>query len=114
MKPGIHPEYHEIEVIMTDGSKFTTRSTWGNKGDTIRLDIDPKSHPAWTGSYREVISGGQAAKFSKRFASFGSTVAGKTKAASEAEATKHPAKKAEEAPKEAKAEKAAAKKQKAK
>ncbi len=79
MKEGIHPEYHDIEVIMTDGSKFTTRSTWGKKGDSMRLDIDPKSHPAWTGSYREVISGGQAAKFSKRFADFGGKVAVKTK-----------------------------------
>ena len=37
----IHPQYHEINVIMTDGSKFITRSTWGNKGDTLKLDIDP-------------------------------------------------------------------------
>ncbi|MGE0719201.1 MAG: 50S ribosomal protein L31, partial [Alphaproteobacteria bacterium] len=29
MKPGIHPDYHEINIIMTDGSTFTTRSTWG-------------------------------------------------------------------------------------
>ena len=49
MKKKIHPDYHEIEVEMTDGTKFITRSTWGKKSDTLKLEIDPKSHPAWTG-----------------------------------------------------------------
>jgi large subunit ribosomal protein L31 len=71
MKSDIHPEYHEINVIMTDGTEFKTRSTWGKAGDTIRLDIDPKSHPAWTGVQRMVDRGGQVAKFKKRFDSFG-------------------------------------------
>jgi large subunit ribosomal protein L31 len=52
MKAKIHPDYHEINVVMTDGSKFTTRSTYGKPGDTLHLDIDPKSHPAWTGVHR--------------------------------------------------------------
>ena len=71
MKKGIHPEYHEINVVMTDGSSFKTRSTWGKAGDTLRLDIDPKSHPAWTGIHRLVDSGGQLAKFQKRFQGIG-------------------------------------------
>ncbi|CAK0769613.1 large subunit ribosomal protein L31 [uncultured Gammaproteobacteria bacterium] len=71
MKSNIHPEYHEITVVMTDGSSFTTRSTYGKAGDTIRLDIDPKSHPAWTGVQRLMDTGGQVAKFNKRFSSFG-------------------------------------------
>ncbi|MFN0192066.1 MAG: 50S ribosomal protein L31, partial [Aestuariivirga sp.] len=29
MKDSIHPDYHMINVVMTDGSKFQTRSTWG-------------------------------------------------------------------------------------
>ncbi len=70
MKQEIHPDYHEITVVMTDGTEFKTRSTWGKAGDTIRLDIDPKSHPAWTGIHRLVDSGGQLAKFNKRFANF--------------------------------------------
>ena len=49
MKEGIHPDYHTINVVMTDGTKFVTRSTYGKDGDTLSLDIDPKSHPAWTG-----------------------------------------------------------------
>ena len=71
MKKGIHPGYHEITVVMTDGTSFKTRSTMGKAGDTLRLDIDPKSHPAWTGVHRLVDSGGQLAKFQKRFQSIG-------------------------------------------
>lgn len=68
MKKDIHPEYHEINVVMTDGTTYTTRSTWGAPGDTMKLDIDSKSHPAWTGgSQRLVDTGGQVAKFNKRF-----------------------------------------------
>ena len=70
MKKDIHPDYHEITVKMTDGSEFKTRSTIGKAGDVIRLDIDPLSHPAWTGVYRLIDSGGQLAKFNKRFATF--------------------------------------------
>src|SRR5215470_17494518 len=65
MKPGIHPTYHEITVVMTDGTQFKTRSCYGQQGDTLRLDIDPKSHPAWTGQHRIIDSGGQVAKFNK-------------------------------------------------
>ncbi|MBT5239667.1 MAG: 50S ribosomal protein L31 [Rhodospirillaceae bacterium] len=71
MKKDIHPDYHDITVIMTDGSEYTTRSTMGKEGDTIRLDVDPKTHPAWTGVHRLLDSGGQLAKFNKRFATFG-------------------------------------------
>ena len=71
MKEKIHPDYHEINVVMTDGSTFKTRSTWGKPGDTMRLEIDSKSHPAWTGVFRLVDSGGQLAKFQKRFQGLG-------------------------------------------
>ena len=71
MKRDIHPEYHEITIQMTDGSTFNTRSTWGKKGDVLKLDIDPKTHPAWTGVHRLIDSGGQLAKFNKRFKNFG-------------------------------------------
>lgn len=71
MKKEIHPDYHEITVIMTDGTEFKTRSTWGKSGDTLRLDIDPKSHPAWTGVHRLLDTGGQLAKFQGRFKDLG-------------------------------------------
>ncbi len=71
MKTDIHPDYHQINVIMTDGTTYKTRSTWGKEGDTLRLDINSRSHPAWTGQHRLVDSGGQVAKFNKRFAGLG-------------------------------------------
>ena len=71
MKKDIHPDYHEITVVMTDGSKYKTRSTMGKAGDTLKLDIDPKSHPAWTGQHRILDSGGQVARFNKRFSGLG-------------------------------------------
>lgn len=68
MKQDIHPDYHEITVVMTDGKSFKTKSTWGKAGDTMQLDIDPVSHPAWTGANQKLIdTAGQISKFSKRF-----------------------------------------------
>ena len=72
MKKDLHPDYHEINVVMTDGTKFKTKSTWGKEGDTLKLDIDPKSHPAWTGQHRIMDSEGQVARFNKRFSGLGS------------------------------------------
>ncbi|MEZ5648822.1 MAG: 50S ribosomal protein L31 [Alphaproteobacteria bacterium] len=72
MKKDTHPDYHEITVQMTDGSTYKTRSTWGKEGDVLRLDVDSKSHPAWTGGSQKLVdSGGQVAKFNKRFEKFG-------------------------------------------
>ena len=72
MKNDIHPDYHTIKVVMTDGTEFETRSTWGAEGDTMTLDIDPTSHPAWTGGGgRLVDTAGQVAKFNRRFKDFG-------------------------------------------
>ena len=68
MKKNIHPKYHEINVVMTDGSTFKTRSTWGKKSDSLKLEIDPKSHPAWTGGKMNLQdTEGQVARFEKRF-----------------------------------------------
>ena len=68
MKKDIHPKYHTINVVMTDGSKFQTRSTYGKEGDTLNLDIDPKSHPAWTGGQQQLVDrGGRVSKFKQKF-----------------------------------------------
>jgi large subunit ribosomal protein L31 len=71
MKKDIHPDYHDITVVMTDGTELQMRSTYGSAGDSLRLDIDAKTHPAWTGVQRLNESGGQVAKFNKRFAGLG-------------------------------------------
>ena len=43
MKADTHPNYHMIKIVMTDGTEFMTRSTYGSEGDTMNLDIDPKT-----------------------------------------------------------------------
>ena len=40
MKQGIHPDYHDITILMTDGTTYQTRSTYGKAGDTLRLEIE--------------------------------------------------------------------------
>ena len=68
MKKETHPKYHKIEIQLTDGWKFQTRSTFGKEGEVLKLDIDPLSHPAWTGENSKMLdSDGQVAKFQKRF-----------------------------------------------
>ena len=54
MKKDIHPNYHTIKVEMTDGTQFETRSTWGSEGEVLKLEIDPKSHSAWTGGKQKL------------------------------------------------------------
>ena len=72
MKEGIHPDYHFIEVKMTDGTTYRTRSTWGKEGETLSLDIDPLSHPAWTGQTAKLRdTGGRVSKFKNKYAGLG-------------------------------------------
>ena len=74
MKADTHPNYHMIKIVMTDGSEFMTRSTYGKEGDTMNLDIDPKTHPAWTGGSQQLMDrGGRLSRFNSRFSglSFG-------------------------------------------
>ena len=58
MKKDIHPKYHTITVVMTNGTEYQTRSTWGSEGDKLNLDIDPTSHPAWTGGNQQLMDRG--------------------------------------------------------
>ena len=67
MRKKIHPNYNKIKVVMTDGSNFETMSTWGKEGDTLKLDIDPKSHSAWTGGSQKLIDKGRVSRYNKKF-----------------------------------------------
>ena len=72
MKADIHPQYHFITVVMTDGTEYMTRSTYGKEGDKLNLDIDPKTHPAWTGGSQQLLDrGGRLSRFTSRFGSIG-------------------------------------------
>ena len=70
MKQNIHPDYHEINLKLTDGTIVKTMSTYGKEGDTIVLDIDHLIHPAWTGVHKLVDTSGGLSKFNKKFSSF--------------------------------------------
>ncbi|MEO1749108.1 MAG: 50S ribosomal protein L31 [Pseudomonadota bacterium] len=72
MKAGIHPDYHKITVVMTDGTEYETYSTWGSEGDRMNLEIDPTSHPAWTGGNQTLLDrGGRVSKFKDKFGCLG-------------------------------------------
>lgn len=67
MKKGIHPQYHPVEVTMTDGTKFVTQTTWGESGAKLNLVIDPKNHPAYTGERKIIDSMGRMEKFRLKY-----------------------------------------------
>jgi len=68
MKQDTHPDYHVITVANTDGSTFQTKSTYGAEGDTLTLDIDPSTHPAWTGGSGALLDrGGRVSRFKKKY-----------------------------------------------
>jgi large subunit ribosomal protein L31 len=72
MRDGIHPDYHMIDVKMTDGTVFQVRTTWGKEGDQMALDIDPLAHPAWTGGNAKLMdTGGRVSKFKNKYAGLG-------------------------------------------
>ncbi|MGE0846887.1 MAG: 50S ribosomal protein L31 [Flavobacteriaceae bacterium] len=72
MKKEIHPDYHTIKVVMTDGTEYETRSTYGEEGSVLQLDIDPTTHPAWTGGSQHLIDrGGRVSRFNKKFGFLG-------------------------------------------
>ena len=66
--PDLHPNYHQITVKMTDGTEFITYSTYGKEGDDLHLEIDPTTHPAWTGGDARLTDrGGRLSRFKKKF-----------------------------------------------
>jgi large subunit ribosomal protein L31 len=83
MKANIHPDYHEAKIVLTDGTEYTTRTCWGKPGDTMRLDIDPLNHPAWTGGAAKVMEKGRLAKFGAKYAGLGVAAAENANAAAQ-------------------------------
>ncbi len=63
MRPKIHPEYHEVNVVCACGNTFTTRST---KKD-LRVEICSACHPFFTGKQKLVDSAGRVERFEKRY-----------------------------------------------
>ncbi len=72
MKTDTHPDYHTITVKLVDGSTYETRSTYGEEGTVLSLDIDPSAHPAWTGGNQKLMdTGGRVSKFKKKYDGLG-------------------------------------------
>ncbi len=71
MKQDAHPDYHFITVVMTNGTSYQTRSTYGKAGATLNLDIDPSTHPAWTGGNQTLLDrGGRVSRFNSKYGGF--------------------------------------------
>ncbi len=64
MKPGIHPEYHEITVTSACGDTFKTRST---RKDDLHVEICSACHPFFTGKQKLVDTAGRVDRFNKRY-----------------------------------------------
>ena len=63
MKPGIHPEYHDIEIRCACGAKFKTRST----KKEMRLEICNSCHPFYTGKQKLIDTAGMVERFERRY-----------------------------------------------
>ncbi|WP_420862361.1 50S ribosomal protein L31 [Algirhabdus cladophorae] len=72
MKKDTHPDYHFIDVKMTNGDIIKMRSTYGEEGTQLALDVDPTVHPAWTGGGTRLMdTGGRVSKFKKKYEGLG-------------------------------------------
>lgn len=67
MKKDIHPNYHFVKVVMTDGVEYMTRTTHGSADGRIQLVIDSKNHPAYTGERKILDSMGRMEKFNAKY-----------------------------------------------
>jgi large subunit ribosomal protein L31 len=67
MKKGIHPEYKEITVLMSDGTEIKTRSTMKTKDGTYKSEIDSKNHPFFSDNVQFQKTAGRIDRFNKRY-----------------------------------------------
>jgi large subunit ribosomal protein L31 len=63
VKPGIHPNYKEVDVRCACGNTFKTRST----KHELHLDICNNCHPFFTGRQKLIDTEGRVERFTKRF-----------------------------------------------
>jgi large subunit ribosomal protein L31 len=67
MKKGIHPDYKELTVVMSDGTEFKTRSTLKTRDGRYVAEVDSKNHPFYIGSKKMISSAGRVDKFKERY-----------------------------------------------
>ncbi len=67
MKKGIHPEYNEVKVVLSDGSEIVTRSTMKAKDGVYKAEVDSKNHPFYIGSQKMMSAAGRVDQFKRRY-----------------------------------------------
>ena len=65
MKPGIHPDYHEVTVQCACGHNFKTRSTY--KANLMRVEICSSCHPFFTGKQKLIDTAGRVERFQRKY-----------------------------------------------
>ena len=65
MKAGIHPEYHETDMVCACGAVYHTRSTRRD----IKIGICAACHPFFTGEQKFIDTAGRVEKFARRYGS---------------------------------------------
>jgi large subunit ribosomal protein L31 len=67
MKKGIHPDYKEITVVLSDGTEMKTRSTMNPDGGTYKSEVDSKNHPFYNKNQKLQKKAGRIDRFNKRY-----------------------------------------------
>ena len=78
MKPGIHPDYHEVTIHCACGNAFKSRSTF--KGDLVKVEICSNCHPFFTGKSKLLDTAGRVERFTRKYAKAAETAAAATAA----------------------------------
>jgi len=64
MKPDIHPQYEEIDVVCACGNQFKVRSTLCRE---LHVDICSACHPFYTGKQKIVDTAGRVSRFKQKY-----------------------------------------------
>lgn len=67
MKKGIHPDYKEITVVLSDGTEIQTRSTMDTNDGVYKSEVDSKNHPFYTKSNTFTSKAGRIDRFKRRY-----------------------------------------------
>lgn len=67
MKKGIHPEYNEITVMLSDGTEMKTRSTMNPEGGVYKSEVDSKNHPFYNKNQKLQKKAGRIDRFNRRY-----------------------------------------------
>jgi len=67
MKKGIHPDYKEVTVVMSDGTEIKTRSTIETKDGVYKSEIDSKNHPFYNKDQKIQKKADRIDRFNKRY-----------------------------------------------